>query len=240
VARLVIFVVHKTHKDMKRKKNLLELFAGSRSVGNEAEKQGLNVFSVDWTAYEGIDLNIDIGKLKKSHIPFIPDAVWASPDCTTYSIAGCGYHRKGNQKEGFKPISEYALECDKVNIHWIKLIKSWQKENPKLIFFFENPRGMLRHMEWMKEFKRHTIWYCQYGDTRAKPTDIWTNSKTWTPKEVCKNYRYNKETGGIINKHCHHEGSRRGQNSGTQKMKNSFESSKIPKQLCKEIINSLI
>jgi len=28
--------------------NLLELFAGLRSVGAEAEKQGLNVFSVDW------------------------------------------------------------------------------------------------------------------------------------------------------------------------------------------------
>ena len=29
----------------------------------------------------------------------------------------------------------------------------------------------------MQEFKRHTVWYCKYGDSRAKPTDIWT-SKT--------------------------------------------------------------
>ena len=28
---------------------LLELFAGSRSIGNEAEKQGFDVFSIDWT-----------------------------------------------------------------------------------------------------------------------------------------------------------------------------------------------
>ena len=40
--------------------NLLELFAGSRSIGREAEKQGLNVFSVDWTAYKDIDLTIVI------------------------------------------------------------------------------------------------------------------------------------------------------------------------------------
>ena len=50
---------------------LLELFAGSRSVGNEAEKQGLNVFSVDWTKYDKIDLTIDIGQLKLSDIPFV-------------------------------------------------------------------------------------------------------------------------------------------------------------------------
>jgi len=73
--------------------NLLELFAGSRSVGNEAEKQGFNVFSVDWTAYDKIDLTIDIGKLKKEDVPFIPDVIWASPDCTTYSIAACSKHR---------------------------------------------------------------------------------------------------------------------------------------------------
>lgn len=47
------------------KNNLIELFAGSRSIGNEAERQGLNVFSVDWAEYENIDLSIDIGNLKK-------------------------------------------------------------------------------------------------------------------------------------------------------------------------------
>ena len=27
----------------------------------------------------------------------------------------------------------------------------------------------------MKQFERATVWYCQYGDKRAKPTDIFTN-----------------------------------------------------------------
>ena len=214
--------------------NLLELFAGSRSVGNEAEKQGLNVFSVDWTAYENIDLSIDIGELKKEDVPFLPDVVWASPDCTTYSIAACSTHRT-NTKE---PKSEYAIKCDIVNQHWIGLIKDWLIENPKLIFFIENPRGMLRHMEWMQEFKRHTVWYCQYGDDRAKPTDIWTNSKNWKPRPMCKNFKYNKETGEIIDKHCHHESARRGAKTGTQGKKGSYNRSKIPNELCKEIIES--
>lgn len=220
------------------KKDLLELFAGFRSIGKEAEFQGLNVFSVDWVAYDKIDLSIDIGELKKEDIPFVPNIVWASSDCTTYSIAACSTHRKGNQKEGFEPISDYAIKCDTINKHWIGLIKEWLKINPNLIFFIENPRGILRHMEWMKEFKRHTVWYCQYGDDRAKPTDIWTNSKDWEPRPMCRNYKYDKE-GNIINRHCHHEGARRGAKTGTQGRKDSFNRSKIPNELCKEIIESI-
>tara|TARA_R110000764_G_scaffold185642_1_gene271021 strand:+ start:40 stop:705 length:666 start_codon:yes stop_codon:yes gene_type:complete len=218
-----------------KKIKILELFAGSRSLGSEAEKIGFEVFSIDWTAYDKINLVKDIGKLEKKDVPFTPGMVWASPDCSTYSIAACSTHRT-NTKE---PKSEYAKECDKMNKHWIGLIKEWIIINPDLIFFIENPRGMLRHMDFMQEFKRHTVWYCKYGDDRAKPTDIWTNSKTWKPRPMCKNYKYNKETGEIIDKHCHHESARRGARTGTQGRKNSFERSTIPKELCKEILNSL-
>ena len=213
--------------------NLLELFAGSRSIGNEAEKQGLNVFSVDWTAYENIDLSIDIGELRKEDVPFVPDVVWASPDCATYSIAGIRFHRINT----IEPISDYAKKCDEVNIHFLRLIKQWLKINPNMIFFIENPRGMLRKMPFMQEFKRHTVWYCQYGDDRAKPTDIRTNSETWKPRPQCRNYKYDKD-GNIINKHCHHESARRGNKTGTQGKKGSYNRSKIPIELCKEIIES--
>ena len=57
--------------------NLLELFAGSRCMGQEAESLGMNVFSVDWTNYENIDLSIDIENLKKEQVPFIPSHVHA-------------------------------------------------------------------------------------------------------------------------------------------------------------------
>lgn len=91
----------------------------------------------------------------------------------------------------------------------------------------------------MQEFKRHTVWYCKYGDSRAKPTDIWTNSKIWIPRKECKNYKYNKD-GNIIDKHCNHESARRGSKTGTQGKKDSYNRSKIPKQLCEEIIKTLI
>jgi len=213
---------------------VLELFAGSRSVGNEAERLGMEVFSVDWEPYENIDLSIDVEDMKLTDVPFIPDAVWASPDCTTYSIAACSTHRHLDKS----PKSEYAIKCDNVNQHFIKLIEQWLEINPNMVFFIENPRGMLRHMPFMKHLKRHTVWYCQYADDRAKPTDIFTNSTTWIPRPMCHNYKYDKE-GNIIDRHCHHESARRGAKTGTQGKKGSYDRSKIPTELCNEILLTL-
>lgn len=213
---------------------ILELFAGSRSIGKAAESFGYDVFSVDWEAYDGINLRIDIGHLKLQDVPFIPDMIWASPDCTTYSIAAVSKHRRNS----IEPVSDYAIKCDAVNQHWISLIDEWLQINPDLVFFIENPRGMLRHMPFMQRFKRHTVWYCKYGDDRAKPTDIWTNSNTWIPREECHNYKYDKD-GNIINKHCHHESARRGAKTGTQGRIDSYNRSKIPSELCDEIIKSI-
>ncbi len=201
--------------------NVLELFAGSRSIGKAAEKLGMTVFSVDWENYDGINLSIDIGNLKVEDVPFVPDVVWASPDCTTYTIAAISTHRNGTE-----PKSEYAKKCDIVNQHFLQLIDQWLKVNPSMIFYIENPRGMLRKMPWMQKFKRHTIWYCQYGDDRAKPTDIWTNNENWTPKPVCKNG----------NKECHHQPAPRGSKTGTQGRKGHYERSKIPNELAFDVL----
>ncbi len=202
---------------------VLELFAGSRCISRIAEKLHHEVFSVDWTKYENIDLAIDIEFLTPEMIPFIPDHVHASFDCTTYTIAAISTHRNG-----IEPKSEYAVKCDRVNQHVISLIKQWQKINPYITFTFENPRGMLRKMPFMQEFSRHTVWYCQYGDDRAKPTDIWTNLH-WTPKPVCHNG----------NKNCHHQPAPRGSKTGTQGKKGSYERSKMPELLCFELMEAV-
>jgi hypothetical protein len=206
--------------------NLVELFAGSRSVGNVAESKGMNVFSVDWQKFDKIDLAIDIEELQTKDIPFVPDMVWASPDCTTYSIAACSTHRTNS----IEPKSEYAKKCDAVNQHFISLIDEWLLINPKMVFFIENPRGMMRKMPFMQRFKRHTVWYCTYGDDRAKPTDIWTNSEVWQPRSMCHNG----------NKNCHHQPAPRGSKTGTQGKKGSYNRSKIPKELCEEVVLSVV
>ncbi len=213
---------------------LLELHAGSRSIGKVAQSLGMQVFSVDWEGYDNINLIADIEHLKKEDIPFIPDIIWSSPDCTTYSIAGISHHRK---EKTYKPKSDYAKKCDRLNINQIKLIKEYLKLNPNLKYFIENPRGAYRKMPFIKFSDRGTIWYCRYGDNRAKPTDIFTNHlytmfniNGWHPRPLCFNG----------NKHCHHEEAPRGSKTGTQGIKGTYYRSKIPEELCLEILTSCI
>ncbi len=182
---------------------VLELFAGSRSIGRMAESLGHEVFSVDWTEYDNINLVKDIEELTLDDIPFIPDFIWASPDCTTYSIAGVRKHRK----DSIIPTSDYAIKSDNVNKHFIGLIKEWLILNPNMVFFIENP------------------------------TDIWTNSDTWVPRPECHNYKYDKE-GNIIDRHCHHASARRGAATGTQGIACTYDKSRIPDQLCEEVLKS--
>ena len=204
---------------------VLELFAGTRSIGKAFERHGHEVFSIEWNRdFENIDLYADISQVRAVDIIALfghPDVIWASPDCTTFSIAGISHHRRKNEYTGeLYPISEYAKFCDAVDEHVIELIKQL---NPKY-YFIENPRGGMRKMKFMQGLPRYTITYCQYGDTRQKPTDIWTNHPDPKFKPMCKR-----------GDACH-VSAPRGSQTGTQGLKDSIERSKIPFLLCEHIV----
>lgn len=202
---------------------ILELFAGSRSIGIEAEKLGCDVFSSDLESFEKIDYVIDILKFNPNEVPFIPDMIWASPPCQGFSVAAIGK----NWNHDNTPKTDSARLGIKLAQKTIEIIQYFQKLNPNMVWFIENPRGKLRKMDFMQDFTRHTVTYCQYGDTRMKPTDIWTNSKTWIPKPMCKN-----------GDKCHISAPR-GSKTGTQGLKGAYDRSKNPAELCREILLSI-
>ncbi len=105
---------------MDNKIKVAEFFAGSRSVGNAAEAKGMEVFSIDWQPFPKIDWVGDVEDMKISDVPFVPDVVWGSPDCTTYTIAAISTHRNGTE-----PKSDYAKKCDSVNQHFLAMIEQW-------------------------------------------------------------------------------------------------------------------
>lgn len=205
---------------------ILELFAGTRSIGKAFEAAGHKVISIDWDKqFPGIALYADIGQLTAQQIidlcGGVPDIIWASPDCTTYSIAAISKHRTKEADGNLAPKSDYAKQCDDINSHVIELIKEL---NPKY-YFIENPRGGMRKMWFMQELPRHTLTYCQYGDSRQKPTDIWTNHPNPNFKPPCK-----------PGAPCH-IAAPRGSKTGTQGLKNKVERARIPQQLCEHIVS---
>jgi hypothetical protein len=210
---------------------VLELFAGTRSIGKAFEAAGHEVFSVEWDKkFENIDLYADILTITAADIieKFgLPDVIWASPDCTTFSIAAISHHRRKNPETGnLDPVSEYAKFCDKVDRHVLQLIRDLKPR----FYFIENPVGGMRKMEWMQGLPRHTVTYCQYeldkpvNERRKKPTDIWTNHPDPQFRPMCKN-----------GDPCH-AAAPRGAKTGTQGLKGSKERSVIPRMLCEHIV----
>ena len=202
---------------------VLELYAGSRSIGKAAEALGDTVLSTDITAYDGIDVVGNILSIPmETWTDFAPDVIWASPPCTSFSVASIGHHWTGG-KGAYIPKTKGALLGLALMHKTLEIIEAC---SPR-IWYIENPRGLMRKMPAMEGLPiRHTVTYCQYGDTRMKPTDIWTNNKAWTPRPMCKN-----------GAPCH-EAAPRGARTGTQGLKGAHDRSMIPDALCVEVMNA--
>lgn len=211
---------------------ILELFSGSRSLGVIAEGMGFEVCSVDWKPFPGTTIVADIRELKPADLPWRPSFTWASPDCTSFSICACSRHRKDLQ-----PISPTAVMGDALARKTLELV-DWSGGG----YVIENPVGLLRKMPFMRGRDRRSVTYCTYGDRRMKPTDLWSNlyrdvmnPNGWEPRPAC----YNNRRG------CHHDRQPRRwqdrkerglQKLGTSGMRGSYERSKVPEQLVREVL----
>lgn len=201
----------------------IELFAGTRSFSKVAKDLGHEVFTTDYEETDGQDLVADIHDLKAKDFPYQPDVLWASPPCEGFSVASIGANWGGGYR-GYQPKSDTARRSIDLVKQALRLI---DEIKPKW-WFIENPRGVLRKLDLIPaDAIRHTVTYCQYGDTRMKPTDIWTNATWWTPRPMCKN-----------SQPCH-VAAPRGSKTGTQGVKGYKDRSRIPEQLFREIFQQV-
>lgn len=202
---------------------LLELFAGSRSMGKAAEELGIEVHSTDLIDFGGIHTVGNILAIPIEYwVAMRPDIIHASPPCTSFSVASIGHHWTGG-KGAYIPKTQGALIGLALMHRTLEIIEACQ---PK-VWFIENPRGLMRKMPEMEALSlRHTVTYCQYGDTRMKPTDVWTNCTEWVPRPMCKN-----------GDPCH-EAAPRGARTGTQGLNGAHDRSKIPHALCMEMMTA--
>jgi len=198
---------------------ILDLFAG---MGGEMRRKDIEAMGHEYVTLDidpvfGCTITADIMEIDNLGLY---DFIWASPPCETWSVASIGHHWNVNNTPKTKE-AEYMVGLVK---HTIDLMM----ESARVAWVIENPRGKLRKMPFMYGFTRHTVTYCQYGDTRMKPTDIWSCGLNWIPRPMCKN-----------GDPCH-ERAPRGSKKGTQGIENIAERSIVPLALWEEILDAVI
>lgn len=179
---------------------IFDFFAGTKSSTQAFEDAGHTVISFDNDHRFDVSEQADVFALNAADLIARygqPDFVWASPPCTAFSVASIGHH----WYDTGKPKTEHARTSIELVRHTRKLI---EELSPAKGFVIENPRGMLRKLDVLDGLTRWTVTYCQYGDDRMKPTDLWTNVTQWLPRVPCKN-----------GDSCH-EAAPRGSRTGTQ------------------------
>lgn len=199
---------------------MLEVFSGTGRMSQAFRERGWDAKTIDNT-YSS-DLQIDARSLTKRKVIELcggePDFLWMSPPCTAFSVASIGTHWGGGHR-AYIPKTQTA----KIGLELLAKcheIRSWF---PGALWMIENPMGVMRKMPSMQDHIRHTITFCQYGEKRMKPTDIWTNVEGWVPRPRCKN-----------GAPCH-DRAPRGAKTGTQGLKGAYERGALPYELCTEI-----
>ncbi len=208
---------------------LLELFSGTKILSSIAKTRGWDTVTVDNDAKTKPDICTDASNT----LAFIGnekfDMVWASPPCESFSVASIGKHWGGGWR-AYQPKTEQATKA----LQMIKDLKQTIETIDPIVWYIENPRGVMRKVCDFHEIRnsnttivlRHTVTYCQYGEERMKPTDIWTNDFFWTPRPMCHN-----------GDSCHVRAPR-GAKTGTQGRNGYLERSRLPATLCVEILDS--
>ena len=193
----------------------LFLCSGTGSVGEPFRESGWEVTDVDWSPKHKPDIETDITTwdYKAAFEPGHFQVIWASPDCTQYSIA----RTTAKTPRNFETADKLVQAC-------LDIIEYLQ---PKY-FFVENPNsGYLKTRPVVKGLPYVIVDYCMYKCLYRKRTRIWTNCKDWKPKLCDRSHLVN-------GKHQATAQQGPGKHSSTDVHFNRDALHRLPRALCDE------
>ena len=158
---------------------LFFLSVGRGVVTQELCDRRWKVASIDNSDWSNATIKKDILTMETSKMEFVPDFIWASPPCHTYSNLTGGVHRKS--EPGSYELSREARDHNFLFAKMAQLMYWAKQRHPHLIVVIENPVGTLNSMPLMKDLtkslglKRTIVHYCAFGRDDKKPTCLWTN-----------------------------------------------------------------
>ena len=204
-------------------KVLLELFAGTGSVGKAFLQYGWEVVSLDTVRGKQYPITIRSDILtwdyKDAYPPNYFDAIHASPPCTHYSIA---------RTSGKTPRD--LVGADRLVDRTLDIIEYFK---PK-VWLIENPyTGLMKSRPCMAGMDRYlrTVCYCRYGMQYRKSTAVWTNlGDYWTERPMCT---YHNPCEKVVD----------GRHPTTAQQRDGFSVKQlysIPKELCDELAIAVI
>jgi len=210
---------------------VVELFAGLKGWSNPFVERGHEVWTTDVNPLFGCDLTADIlgvsagqiaGALGGRRIDFL----LASPPCESFSVASIGTHWAGG-KRAYEPRTEAARTAIELVRHTLRLVDGL---HPRFALI-ENPRDVLRKLGVIPS-PPTTVWFCHYGVSHAKPTDLYPVGNGFPPAWEAEPQCHNQRAGHGLDCCCRdHESARRGAKTGTQGIKGYALRSLIPPAL---------